>query len=107
MMERAKAVIIVTHSMHFVEQVCTRALWIDKGKLRFDGDAEEAVKLYREAMGVNAPKRKKKTGSTKKNVVKKTASKKAVSKKTTSKKTVKKKTTEQKVEKVIPQEDSK
>ena len=107
MMERAKAVIIVTHSMHFVEQVCTRALWIDKGKLRFDGDAEEAVKLYREAMGVNAPKRKKKTGSTKKNVVKKTASKKAVSKKTTSKKTVKKKPTEQKVEKVIPQEDSK
>ncbi|HIV74250.1 MAG TPA: ABC transporter ATP-binding protein, partial [Candidatus Pseudogracilibacillus intestinigallinarum] len=71
MMERAKAVIIVTHSMHFVEQVCTRALWIDKGRLRFDGDAEEAVKLYREAMGVNVPKRKKRTGLKKKTAPKK------------------------------------
>ena len=90
MMERAKAVIIVTHSMHFVEQVCTRALWIDKGRLRFDGDAEEAVKLYREAMGVNVPKRKKKTG----------LKKKTVPKKITPKKTMKKKSTEQKTEKV-------
>src|SRR5699024_6210630 len=31
MMEGAKAVIIVSHSMRFVEQVCTRAIWIDQG----------------------------------------------------------------------------
>lgn len=58
MMERAKAVVIVTHSMNFVEKVCTRAIWIDKGKLRADGDAEEIVAEYREVMGVSKPKKK-------------------------------------------------
>lgn len=62
MMERAKAVIIVTHSMSFVEQVCTRAIWLEKGQVRFDGDAEEAVEKYREVMGVkkNTKKRTRK-----------------------------------------------
>ncbi len=47
MMEKAKAVIIVSHSMGFVERICTRAIWIEKGEIVFDGDAEEAVKQYR------------------------------------------------------------
>ena len=72
MMDRAKAVVIVTHSMQFVEQVCTRAIWIEKGKIRFDGDAEEAVKLYREEMGVSKKTKRaslKGDKSLKKNVV--------------------------------------
>lgn len=52
MIEHAKAVIIVSHSMNFVEKVCTRAIWIEKGEIRFDGDAVKGVELYREAMGV-------------------------------------------------------
>lgn len=51
MMENAKAVIIVTHSMRFVEQVCTRAIWLEKGRVRFDGDPEEAVELYKKKTG--------------------------------------------------------
>jgi teichoic acid transport system ATP-binding protein len=47
MLESAKAVIIVSHSMGFVEKVCTRAIWLEKGRIRFDGDSKEAVKLYR------------------------------------------------------------
>lgn len=58
MMERAKAVVIVTHSMNFVEKVCTRAIWIEQGKLRADGDAEEIVAEYREVMGVSKKKRR-------------------------------------------------
>lgn len=58
MMERAKAVVIVTHSMQFVEQVCTRAIWIEKGRIRFDGDAEEAVAEYRKVMGINKKDKK-------------------------------------------------
>lgn len=62
MMERAKAVIIVTHSMRFVEMVCTRAIWIEKGRIIFDGPAEEAVEKYRAASGVKKKtKRKKKS----------------------------------------------
>ncbi|MBU9722710.1 MULTISPECIES: ABC transporter ATP-binding protein [Bacillaceae] len=48
MMEQAKAVIIVSHSMKFVEKVCTRAIWIEKGKIRADGPSEEVVEMYRE-----------------------------------------------------------
>ncbi len=58
MMERAKAVIIVTHSMSFVEQVCTRGIWLEQGQVRFDGPAEEAVAKYREASGVKKKKKK-------------------------------------------------
>lgn len=45
-MEKAKAVIVVTHSLAFVKQVCNRALWIDGGEIKFDGDPDETVKNY-------------------------------------------------------------
>ncbi|WP_042143747.1 ABC transporter ATP-binding protein [Paucisalibacillus sp. EB02] len=51
MMEQAKAVIIVSHSMGFIEKVCTRGIWMEKGQIRFDGTAEEAVAKYREENG--------------------------------------------------------
>lgn len=50
MMERSKAVIIVSHSMDFVEKVCTRAIWMEHGQVVLDGEAEEIVAKYREAM---------------------------------------------------------
>jgi teichoic acid transport system ATP-binding protein len=50
MMEKAKAVIIVSHSMNFVENVCTRAIWMEGGQIRFDGDPKEAVIQYRQAI---------------------------------------------------------
>src|SRR5699024_7491021 len=77
MMDSAKAVVIVSHSMHFVERVCTRAIWIDEGKMRADGDAEEIVAQYRKAMGMKQPKRRlkkapqKKTNEREKEAVKK------------------------------------
>ena len=48
MMENAKAVLIVSHSMSFVETVCTRAIWMEKGQILFDGDPQQAVRLYKE-----------------------------------------------------------
>lgn len=63
MMDRAKAVIIVTHSMNFVEKVCTRAIWLEQGRIRFDGDAEEAVRKYREATGTKKKKRRRRKAS--------------------------------------------
>jgi teichoic acid transport system ATP-binding protein len=47
MMNEAKSVIVVTHSMKIVEKACTRALYISDGKLVFDGHPKEAVKRYR------------------------------------------------------------
>lgn len=45
----AKAVIIVSHNMSFVEKVCTRAIWMNKGEMMFDGDPEVTVAKYRES----------------------------------------------------------
>jgi teichoic acid transport system ATP-binding protein len=42
----AKAVLIVTHNLTFVEKICTRVLWLDQGVLKFDGDPGEAVAAY-------------------------------------------------------------
>lgn len=46
MIRRAEAVVVVSHNMDFVKKVCTRALWLDGGRLQFDGDPEEAVARY-------------------------------------------------------------
>ena len=45
----SKAVIVVTHKMQFVEQVCTRAIVIEDGGIGFDGDSREAVAFYTRA----------------------------------------------------------
>lgn len=46
---RAKAVIVVTHNMSFVEKVCTRAIWLEDGIIKFDGDPKETVSQYRQS----------------------------------------------------------
>jgi ABC-type polysaccharide/polyol phosphate transport system ATPase subunit len=46
MMGKAKAVIVVTHNMNFVRNVCTRALWIEQGRLVLDGNPDEVVDAY-------------------------------------------------------------
>ncbi|GAA0468384.1 ABC transporter ATP-binding protein [Alkalibacillus silvisoli] len=50
MMESAKAVIIVSHSMTFVKKVCTRAIWMEQGQIVSDGDAIEIVEEYKESV---------------------------------------------------------
>ena len=48
---QAKVVLVVTHSLNFVEKVCTRAIWLDKGMIQFDGDPREAIRQYRHSLG--------------------------------------------------------
>lgn len=50
MIHGAKAVIIVSHNMSFVEKVCTRAIWMENGQIKFNGSAEETVAKYRESI---------------------------------------------------------
>ena len=59
MIRKADAVIVVSHNLRFVNNVCTRALWLDRGQLKFDGPPEEAVKLYKETVQERKKKRKK------------------------------------------------
>lgn len=41
-----KTVILVTHSMHDVREYCNKAVVIEKGKVLFEGGAEEAAETY-------------------------------------------------------------
>ncbi len=50
MLEEARAVVIVTHSMKIVKKACTRALFLKEGNLVFDGDPKQAVKLYKKSV---------------------------------------------------------
>ena len=47
MLADAKTVVLVTHTLGMVEKVCTRAIWLQEGKVRYDGDPKEAVALYK------------------------------------------------------------
>lgn len=49
MIADSKSVIIVTHSLPVVEKLCTRAIWLDKGKIKHDGDPRQTVAFYKEA----------------------------------------------------------
>lgn len=46
LMDRAKAVIVVTHDMSFVRTVCTRAIWLHRGTVRAVGEAKAVVAAY-------------------------------------------------------------
>lgn len=46
--ERGATILFCSHSMFQVEALCTRALWIEAGELRFDGPAHRATVEYSE-----------------------------------------------------------
>ena len=41
-----KTIVIVTHSMDQVKQLCDRAVWIYEGKVRMDGNPKQVVEEY-------------------------------------------------------------
>lgn len=43
-------VIVVSHSMEFVKESCQKAIWLDRGRIRFAGSANFAVDHYLEAV---------------------------------------------------------
>ena len=44
--QSGRTVVFVTHSTQLVPQLSARALWLEAGELRFDGDAHRAVSEY-------------------------------------------------------------
>jgi ABC-type polysaccharide/polyol phosphate transport system ATPase subunit len=45
-----RTVVFVSHGLNQLVQICTRIIWLDEGKIRFDGSPEEAVERYRESL---------------------------------------------------------
>ena len=44
--EQKKTMVFVTHSMESVRNLCDRAVWLDNGKIRMDGNTNEVVDEY-------------------------------------------------------------
>jgi ABC-2 type transport system ATP-binding protein len=45
--QKGKTVVLVTHDMSAVQRFCTRAIVLNKGKVIFNGNTEEATDIYR------------------------------------------------------------
>lgn len=48
--EEKKTVIYVSHALESVEKFCNKAVWIDRGVLKYAGDPKTGVALYRKSM---------------------------------------------------------
>jgi ABC-2 type transport system ATP-binding protein len=48
---KGTTIVIVSHSLSQVEQICDRSIWIDKGKIRMEGSPNEVHPKYMEYMG--------------------------------------------------------
>ncbi|HZM77080.1 MAG TPA: sugar ABC transporter ATP-binding protein, partial [Candidatus Limnocylindrales bacterium] len=44
--DEAGTVFLVSHSLDVVTDTCNRAIWLDKGSLKMDGEAKEVVDAY-------------------------------------------------------------
>jgi teichoic acid transport system ATP-binding protein len=44
--DEAGTVFLVSHSLDVVLDTCNRAIWLDKGVLKMDGDVKEVVEAY-------------------------------------------------------------
>ena len=46
LMESARAMFLVSHSLGAIKEQCNRAIWIHKGKLMMEGEPEECIAAY-------------------------------------------------------------
>ncbi len=47
---RGRTLVLVSHSLALIEDVCERALWLEKGHLRLDGHPRRVVDAYRQSV---------------------------------------------------------
>jgi teichoic acid transport system ATP-binding protein len=47
----AGAVFLVAHNLDVIEETCNRVIWLDEGRIRMDGDPQEVLAAYTEAIG--------------------------------------------------------
>jgi len=50
LMQRARAIVLVSHSLPLVRDICTNVLWLDHGGVRGYGDPERVTQMYIEAV---------------------------------------------------------
>jgi ABC-2 type transport system ATP-binding protein len=48
--EQGATILLVSHDMNLVEQMCKRAAWLDHGRMQVIGDAKDVIKAYRQSL---------------------------------------------------------
>jgi len=48
--ESGVAIILVSHNLHTISHVCSRAVTFEKGQALYDGDTEQAIDIYRASL---------------------------------------------------------
>ena len=43
---QGKTIVFVSHGRGIIEDLCTRAVWLDEGKVRMDGDPKKVMEVY-------------------------------------------------------------
>jgi ABC-type polysaccharide/polyol phosphate transport system ATPase subunit len=43
-------ILVVSHGLEFIQESCERAIWLDRGKIRFSGSTEDTIAHYLEAV---------------------------------------------------------
>jgi ABC-type polysaccharide/polyol phosphate transport system ATPase subunit len=54
LIERTPIVITVSHSMGIVKRIANRVLWLEEGRVRMDGPAEEVIAAYEASVAEQA-----------------------------------------------------
>ncbi|MCJ7856665.1 ABC transporter ATP-binding protein [Lachnospiraceae bacterium NSJ-143] len=52
LIETAKILVFVSHDFNAVRELCNRAIWLDHGEVKMDGDVETVINEYLKAMEV-------------------------------------------------------
>jgi lipopolysaccharide transport system ATP-binding protein len=56
MLREERLVMIASHDLAFLRQFCSRVLWLDKGQVRADGQAEAVIESYLQAHATAGPR---------------------------------------------------
>ena len=54
-LQENRTVVLASHNVWFVEQMCERAIWLDEGRVRLDGAAGEVIEAYKSAGAKRSP----------------------------------------------------
>jgi ABC-type polysaccharide/polyol phosphate transport system ATPase subunit len=50
-----RTILLVTHTLWHVDRIADRVIWLDKGRIKMEGDVKEVMAAYREEMGTLVP----------------------------------------------------
>jgi hypothetical protein len=56
LLEEKTSIILVTHSLEILQRYCRRAILLDQGEKRYDGDTADAVRLFMDLRGAQRAK---------------------------------------------------